>query len=240
MSEKLNTNPENKQPNHEQSPWDTLEQEVPFAGESAYEKRIAKRKEYLDLILKLSDGINIPSEPTHENTIKDAFNRIDDASKYEKHADTMQITAEIVDTAMLRDEYENREFQYRTSTSLNHKEKISGAEHYRQKSLEAQQLGLEKLRRIFPGLDDRKASEKFFGYESWAINPIELTSSVSTIPETDERTFDAQRQEVTSEQRPANPERAKMIKRAIELRQDLHSPAWTSEPIGEIGQFVDF
>lgn len=63
----------------------------------------------------------------------------------------------------------------------------------------AHNLAQEELRKAYPDLNDREASKKFFGYESWAINPLELSSVPSG--ENDGKVYDANHKEVSSERK---------------------------------------
>lgn len=227
MAEKLNTNPENIQEQQEQNAWDTMGDEVSFAGERI-EKLEAKKKEYLDIVFDLSEGLSVPLDHEEKYGIERTFRGVDDSSKYEERVGQMQIAAELIDAAMLREIYSRGETDHLVMATEFPKETEEYQSHIKsaricgKASLEAQQIGVEKLHEAYPGIDEKEASKRFFGYESWAINPYEITTVAST-PDHNEvgKKFDAQHREISSERRPANPERAEKVAHAIKLREEL-------------------
>ena len=61
MSEKLNTNPEDMSKNSGSNEWDSLS-EVPFKNSEQIDKKQAERKEYLDILATVGNGLRADSK----------------------------------------------------------------------------------------------------------------------------------------------------------------------------------
>lgn len=237
MSEKLNTNPEDVSKNSSNNKWDSLA-EVPFKNSEQIDKKQAERKEYLDILATVGNGLRADSK-AGENSVGLVIEAVDgDKSAYEGHLDEMQMAAKIIDAEMISRKSESAYYDLATklgSLPEGESEERNALTFARDSALkrmqEAHNLAQEELRKAYPDLDDRAASKKFFGYESWGIDKSVLSSS------TNGETFDANGKEVSSENKPDDPERVAMINKAIEIRSNTHGKAYSDHIQSEIGVF---
>lgn len=241
MSEKLNTNPENVQEAGGNSGWENLS-EIPFKGAEQIDKKQANRKEYLDILVEIGNGMqaeNIIGE-NGVNLVAEEVNG--DKTKYESHFGEMQTAAKIIDAEMIRRKSESAYYDLATKLAslpedaLEERNAIATARDSAQERMHAAyNLAQEELRKAYPDLNDIEASKKFFGYESWAINPLKL-STVSG-GENDGKVYNTNHNEVSSERRPDNPKRVEMINKAIEIRSNMHGAAYSDDISNEVGVF---
>ncbi|MBR2588738.1 hypothetical protein IKE84_00075 [Candidatus Saccharibacteria bacterium] len=241
MSEKLNNSPENVQEASGKSDWDNLS-EVPFRGAEQIDKKQADRKEYLDILVEVGDGMQAENV-IGENGVNLVAEEVDgDKAKYESHFGEMQTAAKIIDAEMIRRKSESAYYDLATKLAslpedaLEERNAITATRDSAKERMQAaHNLAQEELRKAYPDLNDREASKKFFGYESWAINPLEL-SSVSG-GENDGKVYDTNHKEVSSERKPDNQERVEMINKAIEIRSNMHGAVYSDNISDEVGVF---
>lgn len=236
MGEKLNTNPENATSDGGSNNWESLS-EVPFNGGEQVDKKQADRKEYLDILATVGNGLKTDSN-IGENSVSLVVEAVDgDTSVYEGHLDEMQTAAKIIDAEMIRRQSETAYYELATKLGAipedsEERESLTSAKDAAEKRMhDAHNLAQNELRKAYPDLDDKAASKKFFGYESWGLNQTELSSSTSG------DTFDADGKKVSSEHKPDDPERLALINKAIEIRSNAHGKAYSDHIQSEIGVF---
>ena len=233
MSEMLN-NTERVEENNANS-WDSVS-EVPFAGgEQAGEKPSAE-KEYLDIVENISSDLE-GDQNLGENSINVLVESVGDS--HQENLGKMQRAAKILDAEMIRRKSESAYYDAALKLAKipeGEQERREMFTSARESALErmnaAHTFALEELRKAYPDLSDKEASEKFFGYESWAVNPSELSTNA-----TNGETFDAENNKLTTEKAPANPDRVALINKAVELRSNMHGPAYSENIQDEIGIF---
>lgn len=239
MNEQLRNNHENNADNGgQETGWEKLSK-VPFTGAESLNKKQENRKEYLNTLLEVSDGINAEPITDAEHSLNLVIEAIGkDGDKYKDNLDGMQKAAKIIDAEMLRRRYEDA--YYGLSFRLgempeddkNKQALIDSRDSAQRHMQEAYTLAKNELQKAFPGLDVREASKKFFGFESWGVNPSELTSSLI-----DGKMYDADQNEISSERNPNNPDRVEKINKAIEIRSNLHGAVYSDEITSEAGVF---
>ncbi|MBR3177249.1 hypothetical protein IKF27_00380 [Candidatus Saccharibacteria bacterium] len=219
--------------------WDAIS-EVPFAGEHLEKKQVA-RKEYLDILSEV--GADLESANLGENSIEVVIDAAGtDGEKYKDEAGKLQRAANILDAEMMRRKMEKAYYSFALELGKTPEEEAEKREQLtnaRNSALEKMQaahnFAQAELRQAYPELSDREAGKEFFGYESWAIKPSEL--STVNGGENDGKTFDAEGVEVSSERNPSNKERFDKINKAIELRSEMHSSSYSDNLPSEIGIF---
>lgn len=242
MSEELKISPENGQEPVDNNEWENLGKEVPFNGERLEQKQ-ADRKEYLDILAEVGSGME-PENNLGDNSIKVVIEAAgeDAANKYKNQLGEMQAAAKIIDAEMIRRKSEAAydDFVIKLGKLLGedseYRERLTAARDAAwTRAQTAHNFAKEELRKAYPNLSDKEASKEFFGYESWAVSPQEL--SVAAGGENDGKMYDGDHNEISSKKNPDNPERTQIIDRAIELRSNAHGAAYSDQLIDEVGIF---
>ena len=230
MSEILRTDDEQTKNGSE---WDILREDTENKAEKP------ARVEYLDIIEDLSDGIT-GEEELGVYSIEKMFGP-EDEEKYASKSHEMQRAATIIDAEIIR---RNSETALQNAiielgkTPEDETEKremlLSAREAAEERMHDAYVVAKRELRKAYPGVSDKEASKEFFGYESWAIEPDELSASV-----TNNKSYDKDGEEISTESNPDDAARVEEINRAIELRSAMHGPVYSDYLPSEVGIFQD-
>ena len=188
-------------------------------------------EEYLDILEELSSGVK-GDEELGSHSIGVMIESAKDAANYEAHAHEMQRAAKIIDAEMIRRDSE-KELKDATlelnNTPEGEREKreqlIAERDSAEERMNNAYAVARRELSEAYPDISTKEASRKFFGYESWATDP----SGEQTIVQ----------EGISTEQNPDDPERMEKINKAIELRSELHGPAYSDYLPEEIGVFKE-